>query len=60
MKLKGYLMNTAGLLLSIQGEVKLSLLKKLSNEYIQILGATEDDIKSAMFFTCNEFNIVVD
>ena len=58
-KLNGYLYNTAALLNDLTGTVDLDKLKRLSDDYVVSLGATETEISSAMFRTCNLFNITI-
>ena len=62
-RLNGYTMSVAALLESVNGVVSLTLLKKLVAEYngqaVQ-MGATQDNLNIAMFWTCNNFNIKVD
>ena len=62
-RLNGYTMNVAAFLEDVSGVVSLTLLKKLVAEYnsnaVQ-MGATQDNLNIAMFWTCNNFNIKVD
>ena len=58
-KLNGYLYNTAELLNDLTGAVDLDKLKRLTNDYVSNLGATEAEISRAMFRTCNLFNITI-
>jgi len=59
-KVQGYTFNTAALLKEITGEVSLTKLKSLTADFIETIGATEEEINNAFFFTCNEFDITVD
>ena len=61
-KLNGYIWNAAELLQSITGKVNLDQLKKFTSEFIseiKQLGATDQQVKKAMFFVCTNFDIEI-
>ena len=61
-KLNGYYYNTADLLNMITGKVELAKLEEATAWYTDqcmLAGATDEQVKKAMFRTCNLFDITV-